>query len=1268
MNTDIELGERIAYGVFGNVTKAMYQGKEIVLSRLLLRACPQSFYECRHPNLLSIYGVDERKNLMIEYVQYTTLADVLFDREQRDYTLKQAINWMQQAAEGLFFLHNMTPKLISLDFETTTLLLTQNLQCLKIGGTPFCLENDQLPRHERVCHMAPEVFNGDPVTEACDVYKFGEVLWQVMTRKNDPYLFADRRECPPISEVLVMNTDDIKALIEKCCQKNPILRPSINDVSSILNLFVESSTSETLEYIFTADIGSVVSCSTINLTEDMNIGEGTFGKCYKTTWYNKSVVIKEFKKLEKTSEKSLKNLKRIIAIATISAPNLIGLVLPFGIIIAHDRLSLIMEYADCGSLYQRIYGKNNQPYTEKTALNWMNQAMDAVTTLHQLRCFVHGNIKPQNMMLYDNFKSLKIGDWCTIFEHSTLYKHNHHDIDYIAPETMDKGCYTRESDIYSLGIVFWEILAQRKPFDHIRSLKRGPKITKIIEGERPRLEDIKFHNMDYELLLNSCWDPTPENRHIIKDLENFCENEFNLPKSGDKNFEISEFTTESNENIANIVNIGSYGAELKVNWINEEKTVVLSRVCKMIKNNAEKINNIISEVQRLITVEHVNISAIFGYTSHSKFLYVITEYEQCGSLHNCLHVDRIDYNVQRAVNWILGLAKGLEYMHAMKPSPMIHGNLKSQCLQLTNNYTDLKISGFWTDSTELSVMTAPEVVNSRQKTKASDIYCFGIVWCEVLTRQKPQKNNGESMVDAIPETKFKHMKPLIISCLNKSSEKRPLIEKLTIILSNIKSIEELPAEIQSNMIESSDFHDIKVAARGSFGDVKIAKWRDHNVALKMFISINQEENIPQFQYHEKEIAQLLCLKHNNIVTINAITFDIDYVYLVMEYSDCGTLYTLVHDESEKYTIEQAFDWIDQLIEGIEYMHSVPLIHGDLKTSCVFLFKENRIVKIGGFGTEASEESLLIAPEIIDDDTNSEESDVYSFGIILWEIMSRKEPFYHLEHLPTYKKQSKICKEDNRPPLDDIKKSNFDNKLTTTERCWEKDYDNISFIIESCWQKDLKKRPVGKLSYLFSHVKATDKLCEMLNIWEIEFGEKIGQGGFGTVLKALWRKQYVAVKTLNKNIDKEAMTKFDKEIKQLSRVNHENIVKLYGITADKNNIYLVMEYAECGSLHDRIHKSSEGYTVKDAINWMYQCAKGIAHLHGMSPKMIHRDLKPDNLLLTNECRILKIGDFGTVVDLKTLMTGGKCRTLYGKVRRIQFWNYLLGGNETEKAFS
>ncbi|XP_028134200.1 mitogen-activated protein kinase kinase kinase 7 isoform X1 [Diabrotica virgifera virgifera] len=156
--------------------------------------------------------------------------------------------------------------------------------------------------------------------------------------------------------------------------------------------------------------------------------------------------------------------------------------------------------------------------------------------------------------------------------------------------------------------------------------------------------------------------------------------------------------------------------------------------------------------------------------------------------------------------------------------------------------------------------------------------------------------------------------------------------------------------------------------------------------------------------------------------------------------------------------------------------------------------------------------------------------------------------------------------------------------------------------------------------------------------EIEQLEIVGEGSFGVVYKGIWNNAYVAVKNITREEEKKA---FLVEVRQLSRVYHENIVRLYGACTKGMHFCLVMEYAEGGSLFNVLHRSDLCYTFAHAISWAYQCSKGVEYLHAMQPKpLIHRDLKPPNLLLINGGVNLKICDFGTAADKNTYMTNNK----------------------------
>ncbi|XP_071134704.1 mitogen-activated protein kinase kinase kinase 7-like isoform X9 [Mytilus edulis] len=164
--------------------------------------------------------------------------------------------------------------------------------------------------------------------------------------------------------------------------------------------------------------------------------------------------------------------------------------------------------------------------------------------------------------------------------------------------------------------------------------------------------------------------------------------------------------------------------------------------------------------------------------------------------------------------------------------------------------------------------------------------------------------------------------------------------------------------------------------------------------------------------------------------------------------------------------------------------------------------------------------------------------------------------------------------------------------------------------------------------------------EEIDFRELQFYEVVGKGAFGVVSRAKWRSKDVAVKLIETESERKA---FMTELKQLSRVNHPNIVKLYGACTKPPTVCLVMEYAEGGSLYNVLHGAGPQpiYNTAHAMSWLLQCAIGVEYLHGMKPKaLIHRDLKPPNLLLIMGGTVLKICDFGTACDIQTHMTNNK----------------------------
>ena len=141
------------------------------------------------------------------------------------------------------------------------------------------------------------------------------------------------------------------------------------------------------------------------------------------------------------------------------------------------------------------------------------------------------------------------------------------------------------------------------------------------------------------------------------------------------------------------------------------------------------------------------------------------------------------------------------------------------------------------------------------------------------------------------------------------------------------------------------------------------------------------------------------------------------------------------------------------------------------------------------------------------------------------------------------------------------------------------------------------------------------------------------GAFGKVYKAKWRKETVVIKVIKARSEEERQA-IKREASLTLRLNHPNIIKLFGITCMKRKKHgIVMEEAEHGSLNTWIGKIDHEKITKIALGII----AGLEYLH--SHKVIHRDIKPQNILMfgPRDDMVPKIADFGVSKVIQTVMT-------------------------------
>ncbi len=148
----------------------------------------------------------------------------------------------------------------------------------------------------------------------------------------------------------------------------------------------------------------------------------------------------------------------------------------------------------------------------------------------------------------------------------------------------------------------------------------------------------------------------------------------------------------------------------------------------------------------------------------------------------------------------------------------------------------------------------------------------------------------------------------------------------------------------------------------------------------------------------------------------------------------------------------------------------------------------------------------------------------------------------------------------------------------------------------------------------------------------EFIKQLGQGGMGVVYLArhIALDRLVAIKMISSRVRShdEFLRRFDAEAQAAAKLVHENIVNVYDFDASGRRPFICFEYIDGGSLHDKLNAGP--LALRDAVQLLLPIVNAVAFAH--SQGILHRDLKPGNVLLTSN-GTPKLSDFGLAKDLE-----------------------------------
>jgi serine/threonine protein kinase len=257
------------------------------------------------------------------------------------------------------------------------------------------------------------------------------------------------------------------------------------------------------------------------------------------------------------------------------------------------------------------------------------------------------------------------------------------------------------------------------------------------------------------------------------------------------------------------------------------------------------------------------------------------------------------------------------------------------------------------------------------------------------------------------------------SCDNQSNSSITPTKSVSTPLSVVSSSKDSPTQLSPHQLDKISFTQISVKeiekkdiiGTGGFGHVYKAIWKGKEVALKLSKS-NTVDHFTAVQEVVKEANTFASLHHPNICSLFGVCLDYPDVGIVLQLARGGSLMRTIHNQSFVIPVCVALDWTVQIADGLKYLHhdiARPILHRDLKSSNILLTHPvdpqnlaGNVPLITDFGlareiqhtTHMSGAGTFawMAPEVIRTSVYSKASDVWSFAVVMWELLTREQPY------------------------------------------------------------------------------------------------------------------------------------------------------------------------------------------------------------------------------------------------------------------------------------
>ncbi|KAG1906280.1 kinase-like domain-containing protein [Suillus fuscotomentosus] len=677
---------------------------------------------------------------------------------------------------------------------------------------------------------------------------------------------------------------------------------------------------------------------------------------------------------------------------------------------------------------------------------------------------------------------------------------------------------TKAWDVYSYGCIMMQVFFGNQPYAWITNVIS---VMGALQKGRNPFRGYQSAGIGEEIqqIAQLCLSRNREDRPLIGQITEFLWSQTNIAKTVETMLlQLPVTVTRISQAVLTKCDypngLDVLGAALRYKWVHESReTEVAVKILRDNANGYNDMNRISNRICREVYVRkrlrHKAILALYGITAGfgiipgPSFVY---PWMAGGSLRDYLKQEHSVLPASQKLDILLEVARGIEYLHKQD---VAHGNLTGDNIFLDGSGR-VRIADFSrsvilaeADSDMFNEQlpgdaryTAPEFMFTGGRTgipkptKEGDVYSYGCVAILVLSGKAPywwiskesqvlseRKKKGTSPFHPTAEIDEAHLN-LLQQCLS-AVKSRPSIEKvLYLVLVQSFGAADLTTSVKrlNNVHQNAggfaNVHRCSLSLR-DIDAVQLAVFRYQSssrstcvdVAVKEIFLRGDTDTLTIINRLSREIKIWLKLKHENIVPLWGVADGFGFGFLpalLSPWLENGALSGYLEREHEMLSYNEKFALLKDIAQGLQYLHSRSITHGDLSGNNVLVDKDGK-ASLTDFGLSAlvperiSQVALkptccggtahYMPPEYlaVDDEGNasapvfSPKSDVYSFGGIMLQVLEGKVPYHYIHNQFAVMNNISRGIKPRRPPISVV-------------------IDSDWHFMQTCWSGDMEHRP------------------------------------------------------------------------------------------------------------------------------------------------------------------------------------------------------------------